>query len=147
MRRRSVIERGNKPTEHLFDFFIGKAQRLEHLILHFLRMYADASAARFLPVYHQIVCFGSHRGGVGIQKRQIFHHGHGKRMVHGDQSSLFLAVFKLRKFGNPQNIVLVFVYKMRFFGKMQPQSTQRRKHNVVFIGDYKQQIARLRARS
>ena len=65
--------------------------------------------------------------------------------MHRHIAVFFFRPFEHGKFGNPQNVVNVLVYKPELFGEHSAQSAQGVEHNIVFIGGNEQNVALFKA--
>ena len=90
MRRNSIFEGIQKETELVLRLLLGEAQHLEHLGLDVVLMDSDAAAADLGTVEGDVVSFRTDSARIGVDLVQILFHGHGKRMVHGNETVLLL---------------------------------------------------------
>lgn len=106
-------------------------------MLHFGRMNTDTAAACFLSVDDKVVCVCAdtckHVAVAAVDFVHILHVYAGERVVHRVKTIVFVAPFKQREFGNPQNVVFVFVVKPEFVRDMRAKRAQTVVNDLVFI--------------
>ena len=64
-------------------------------------------------------------------------------MVHCDITILFLAVLKLRKLNDPEEIEFAVIYQTKLLAQLDTQCAQNAPYNIVFIGSKQQQVTGL----
>ena len=70
----------------------------------------DASASDLVSVEHDIVSLRAHFPEFPLlQERKVLFHGHGKRMVHGEITSLLIAPLELRELCDPHKAEFIFI--------------------------------------
>ena len=105
-------------------------------------MDTDGTAAQLTAIQDDIICLGTYLCRITLQKVKVLIHRCGKRVMHGNIPVFLFAVFKLREFYHPQQLVILRVNDTQTLCQLAAQCAQR--HNCglpVGIRYHKQDIA------
>ena len=141
MGRGSVGQGFQEETESLRGFLGGDLQDLEDALLHRAVVDADAAAAEFVAVRHDVVGEGTHRRRVALQKRQIVRVGAGEGMVDRGQPALLFRIAEQGEVGDPSQAELVAGVPFLLPRHFPPHRAEGRAHGVFGTRREEQQVA------
>ena len=133
VRRCTVVVSFYQEAKLCFDFFIGQAQSLEHLLLQFIVCDTNRTRGQFCSIQNQVKCLCNDLFRIGVQIRQAFIHWHGERMVHRNPCFGFVIPFKERELCDPQEVELASRNQIQLLCNLQPQSTQNWQGYLVLV--------------
>ena len=140
----AVAESVDHKAEAGLNLFRGKAQGLEHALLHLPVVDAHRTAAQLHAVEHRVVSLRPHPRRVAFQVGKVLLVGHGEGVMHGHKAVFFFGKFKLGKVGDEQEVELLRVAQIEQVGHAQAELPEHAARHIQFIGAEQNQIALLR---
>ena len=142
VRRRAVFQRADQMAETALDFGLGQALDLEHPRLEFRVVDADAAAAEFGAVEHDVISLRAHVLGIAVEQRHVFRPGGRERMVHADQPA-FVVAFHQREIRHPCELEHAVRDHLGLRAREQADAAQDGQHLLGLVGAEEDQIAGL----
>ncbi len=109
MGRHTVPECIKQKSKSFIGIFSIKSKNFKHFFLDIVLMNTNRTASQFKTVQNDIIGIGTDFLRFCIHKLNIFFHRHRKRMMHCRITSLFFRILQKRKFGNPKEMIIIFI--------------------------------------
>ena len=133
MGRHAVFFRLKQETEARLCAFLGKTQRLKHLVLNLGVAYSDGATAKLAAVEHHIVGAGVAVAGVGHQLVLITLARAGEGVVHCHPTVLLIRPLEQREVGDPKEVEFALGNEVEAAGNLQTEGAECAEHNIVAV--------------
>ena len=147
MRGYAVFECVDKEAELRIRFFVRKSEHFKHLGLQLGVVNSYRAAARFHAVDYYIISLCANLARVGVDKVEVLEHRRRERVVLGNVSALFLAVFKQRELRYPKKFVHILGvcgvvrYLVKTFRNFAAQCAESVIRHLIFIRNDERAVA------